>query len=587
MPQVYARNKVSISATWEPPDYWGGCALLSYELQIREITRDGSAKEWATVSAQPRGRRAHTRLSRAHTPPSLCAPRAPAACVHRRRRRAERARGCVPPQVSTVLAHQTFASTDMNIYACDLRVRAYNVGTGLAGEWSEEVHLADEETEKAIQTELYRAALNASLSNRAARIAAARSGGGPGGGDDGPTVTAEEGVATITHAEGAAVDEGRGAPWVTSTDTTGWSDFAKVVGDFYVEAGVPRGVHGRLFELQPRQIEKLYAFNQKGLENVDANEPLVALSTCGVWVMETLAHHTENPPVWIDLINKIDGLVRLAGFHAIGELVNVPYCADELPIGCLESVDHAGHLLSDVSTATQMSKILTTLVKVHETMRQCMEGGYITCQLAHNYNKQTKANLKREWREYREELVAEIAEQVLCIAEHAASLSNGVPSDAETAVLAKMHEADRGSLAPSMAYLLACYDARATAKPPPVVSFTKAQAGRLTPAQVKLAKGGTTLRLSCAANGSSCRSLRSPHLSEPNWSLERLQLPVGTMPMSLEVALLGADDETVVGRTSFVMATHVGRFEAPLLDAAGKPSGGSVSFTFLASPPSP
>ena len=58
------------------------------------------------------------------------------------------------------------------------------------------------------------------------------------------------------------------------------------------------------------QVEPLYRHSSKGLDAVDENEPLVALATCGVWVMETLAHHTEHPDEWIGLINKIDGLIR-------------------------------------------------------------------------------------------------------------------------------------------------------------------------------------------------------------------------------------------------------------------------------------
>lgn len=34
------------------------------------------------------------------------------------------------------------------------------------------------------------------------------------------------------------------------------------------------------------QVEKLYSSSGKGLQAVDANEPLVALANCGIWVSE-------------------------------------------------------------------------------------------------------------------------------------------------------------------------------------------------------------------------------------------------------------------------------------------------------------
>ena len=69
----------------------------------------------------------------------------------------------------------------------------------------------------------------------------------------------------------------------------------------------------------------------------------------------------------------------------------------------------------DVSTADQMTRILLVLVRCFESLRQCTSGGYITCQLSHKYARETRANLKREWDEYRSMLVAEIAAQVMSI----------------------------------------------------------------------------------------------------------------------------------------------------------------------------
>lgn len=185
-------------------------------------------------------------------------------------------------------------------------------------------------------------------------------------------------------------------------------------------------------------------------------------------VMETLAHHTENPTDWIELINKIDGLIRLAAFHAIGELADVPYVQDEASThperspSSLTPLAHAPlkeqrapssylscckpHVLSvpqkalvsalifclcvrstqvgtlamqlkssgggtnSISTTSQMTSILLVLVKLFESMRQCMTGGYIISQLQHKYSAATRNNLRREWGEYHAELVGEVSE---------------------------------------------------------------------------------------------------------------------------------------------------------------------------------
>ena len=79
-----SRTLSSITVQWEAPGYWGGCALKTYEVQLREITKDGVEKEWVTVKWVP--------------------------------------------------AYKTRAAMTMQIHSCDVRVRAYNVGSSVAGE---------------------------------------------------------------------------------------------------------------------------------------------------------------------------------------------------------------------------------------------------------------------------------------------------------------------------------------------------------------------------------------------------------------------------------------------------------------------
>jgi hypothetical protein len=93
----------------------------------------------------------------------------------------------------------------------------------------------------------------------------------------------------------------------------GWSELARGVGAFFVEAGVQDGVCGKLFDLRVAQVEGLIdgQAELEGHGQLDAHKPLISLAVLACWTLQTLAHHTAQPEEWIPLANAISGIVRL------------------------------------------------------------------------------------------------------------------------------------------------------------------------------------------------------------------------------------------------------------------------------------
>lgn len=101
--RVASRGTSHIELEWEPPESWGGCALMQYEVQIREKTLHGKELDW------DEGYRGD----------------------------ASRCRGNI----------------DRNVYACDLRIRVYNMASVHPSEWTELTlrTVKDEEAALALQ----------------------------------------------------------------------------------------------------------------------------------------------------------------------------------------------------------------------------------------------------------------------------------------------------------------------------------------------------------------------------------------------------------------------------------------------------
>jgi hypothetical protein len=103
----------------------------------------------------------------------------------------------------------------------------------------------------------------------------------------------EGGHATVSE---KADNETRWRPqkFVTKKGMAGWSPFTRSIGEFFLQAGVPNGVEGELFNLSARQVEQMIASERSNQRSCDTHHPLMGLAMLGVWVMQTLAHHTIN-----------------------------------------------------------------------------------------------------------------------------------------------------------------------------------------------------------------------------------------------------------------------------------------------------
>merc|ERR550514_568718 len=99
--------------------------------------------------------------------------------------------------------------------------------------------------------------------------------------------------------------------------------------------------------------------------------PLLSLCACGVWVLETLAHHTSNPPEWCAFMNEVAGLVNhAAAFQAAP---------------------------GDAAVSGHHQAILYSLMAVYETLRQSEPNGYLTRQLEYRYDKKPHKLLRADW----------------------------------------------------------------------------------------------------------------------------------------------------------------------------------------------
>jgi len=570
--RVISRTLTSIETEWEPPEYWGGCAIAAYELQLREIDIKGNVLDWRTIKMTKNGSECKTG----------------AAC---------------------------------QIYKAHLRVRAKNVGTYVPGDWSDECELLDEKAEMTKQDEIYRRTLDVksqrteAIKKEQERRAKLKEG----------AVAAEEGVATISVTDedlsNAARKEAK--QFKAAEKMEGWSSFSRSIGEYFLEAGIESGVQGTLFELKPQQVEKLYRQGADSSHGVGDNEPLVALATSGVWVMETLAHHTDNPKEWIKLINDIDGLIDFAGHYAIGVLdahqdtfrrwqqmeqallagSHQPKQVKQWQQAAMR-VNGYGNSSSGGMDDDHMKSILNVLLRIFMMMRQCSPGGFISCHLSHRYQEVTRNNLKREWKAMLKKCTDDIGEAVGHIVEQARSLSLGRPTASERIVLSAI-----GPHAPPIVSVAAvntgevpltiseaseeygCVGHRVrsykerTSQPPPQRLLVTQMAATGLPSFKPSSKSGPTLKVTVSPKGSSheesATSLAAAHLVNPIWANECLSLPLesgSNVTVELEVTAAGAK----VGFAKFSVTHAVGRFEGPLMSDSGKPSGAVVSIFYQA-----
>ena len=314
--QVVTRTSTGMTVIWEPPSSWGGCALTFYEIEISEMNKRGVYAPWRQVLGD-------TRSKHADVPDGMIS--------------------------ASRLTHRITG----NIYACKLRMRAYNCGSAKPSEWSGEYVLASEKEEDgAIKTQ---AAARGMLVRRASR-------------ETGTTGAKNEGGAAVIVQEDIQAHAGK--RHVMHTKMAGWSPFRTALGNFYLKMGVRGGVRGTLFDLTIDQVEALAKESLFDSAVTSRERPLESLATAACWVLSTLAHYADDTTGdWISYTNKIDGLVKMA----------------------------ADQDLQPEHTEIYMHNILMSLFDIYETLRQCEEGGFITRQLQYKYDKEVRRELRADF----------------------------------------------------------------------------------------------------------------------------------------------------------------------------------------------
>ena len=351
------RTNLMLSLQWDLPVTWGGCSLAKFEIQMREHGIRSRAEAPAASSV------VHAQVLAKEASKSSANLAADGDLSESSQRSAWHTVYNELPEGDMELPE---AKLFRAVYSAQFRVRAYNVACATPSAWSDVLTLGTqtEELEKKVVAIATAGLIRRSKFLNDARARVANKKKAPPTLERGAT-RKDSGLAMVEH---GSVTDGIGD--IVHKDMSGWSPFAQVLGELFLELGVPGGVRGRLFDLTIAQVEALAeeASGQTGATastagaggegsviRRDKSMPILSLSSTAVWVMQTLAGHTcVRPQDWVELMTNAEGLISLAAHHC------VPH--DD---GC---VPHAHALLR-------------ALHEINETMRQCEDEGFIACTL--------------------------------------------------------------------------------------------------------------------------------------------------------------------------------------------------------------
>lgn len=351
---VKARTSNSLIVAWDMPKVWGGCSLRHYEIQMCQITNKGVELDWETCYV-----------------------------------------GIGEPNLHREFGDEMKATIAMNVYACKLRVRAFNMGTEVPSEWAPIYQLMSEKEENAatVIQKRQRGERDRNKARGAREVEEAKVDG-----------VQEEGGMAIVMDKGIDALEGI-RKRKADRQMRGWSDFKRVVGHYFLELGVRGGVNGVLFDLTTSQVETLVLGSSQDTEDgLDIGSPLMSLASCGVWVLNTLAHHTStahNPVDWIKFMNEVEGLVNMAAKEIAPMVIN-------------EQLTKGDTSVQDASIPMVRS-ILYALYRIYETIRQCAPEGFVSKQLQQKYAAEHRKQLKNDVATHAEMLKDEIATNVMAI----------------------------------------------------------------------------------------------------------------------------------------------------------------------------
>jgi len=504
---VKSRNMTGIALSWQMPKLWGGCAIAKYEIHLRQKAKDGKFGEWVNVDTR-----------------------------------------------------QGYALNGYlykNVYAGEVKMRAFNIGSLEPGPWSNVVVMEPEKAKSGDNEAA--AAIARKKSFKAPKTKLERM----------ESMTAEGGVAVIAQ---QGIEKMIGKKFHSVSKMEGWSDFCKAIGAFYLEVGVWGGVEGKLFELTPQRVEELVLGVKPGrmssasasdeeikeYHRLISGDPLIGLASCAVWVLETLAHHTENSGQWIETLNAIEGMINFAA--------------------------HETSVVSAELQSENVRAILYTLIQVYETMRQSDPGGYVSSQLAHRYNKLTRQTLKKEMESFLQRLKSEIAAESSQMALNNSQLGLKSHTSSMNITFDRVLKSETpvlGALGLKAKYALKKKDSMLTSVSE--VTFLRLSAESLPAGVVR-----PQLEISSEVASSSVKTLSDTTNSRrnPMWVGQRLSLPLLEKfketklekPFTIQVRLLSEGKEFACATGSLTDA--VGRFIADLKKGEGDTKCGRVNFVY-------
>ena len=266
--RMISRSKVALLVLWEMPERWGGCALVGYEVQIREIAVDKSG--------------------------------------------AEETKDAVWREAARLTADKLSASIPSNIFRADVRVRAINCGCRTPSPWSALLKVYPEQSEQAEKAAKKEALLAAGGGIAAKRVIDAEFATEGAMTDESYAIVVDFGVDDMVGVKPGLKFEST-SPRVMADES--WSPFRTAIGEFFIAAGTHGGCKGSLFMLTAAQVEQYVTNDEDDIRDerlLDIKRPLLSFAVIACWSLQTYAHQASKPQKWIELVRDVSGLVDFA-----------------------------------------------------------------------------------------------------------------------------------------------------------------------------------------------------------------------------------------------------------------------------------
>ena len=388
------RSSAAFTVAFQPPKQWGGSALKHHEVELRELatTQDGQiyyAREWEPVQTLPASLPTVVQIVRAHL----------------------------------AVTHQ---------WKAEVRVRTWSVGCERPSDWSDVFVVS--------------APPPVAGGNRPPPIRVGGATTSPHGSQHASPQASPLGVRHQLKGSNAKGSNANGtskghhltgqAAWEEQHSTARhvmsgaavmrqqkWPALRAIIGSFFLELGVYGGCEGRVFELSAVDVEAL--IHQGEDPTLSSEWPLLSLAMLGTYAIRTLAEHSVVDRAKVSaLANDAAMQVRLVVREATSsptrnksEIEGGRARAQKRPSAAFVARDAtsvASYRWENGDRAPMMKALLGKLLDLHETLRQCQEGGVVAHQLtAAHYEKWLTERLREDWAEQLRRLKEHLATEIM------------------------------------------------------------------------------------------------------------------------------------------------------------------------------